>query len=502
MKKNTLLIVLLCLVMLLQSFPLTAMATEVTEEEEETEVVTEEETVEITYAVPEYTSTSAPVLYGCRTINAQIPLAGSERMLDSAKGAFVYEVNTGTVLYAYNPDLRVSPGSLVKLVTALVAIEYGNLNDKITVSTREISKLPVGAITSGLKNGEVVTLEDVLHCLIIESANDAALVLAEYVAGSEADFVPLMNERIQEMGCTDTYFTNCHGLDDSNQYTTARDMAKITTAACENEIFKELFGTVSYTVPATNKMDEERKLESGNHLMYQGIITKFNDSRVTGAMPSYTSAASGASITFTAEDNGMDLVFVILGATRTYASNGWKVEVYGNFEEALDLLEFAFSGYKISRVFYSGQAFKSFQVGNGQNNVVGMPMEEIDSVVPTGTKMSNYTTKYTVAGGGLSAPIRAGDKVATVQLWYATSCIAETTLYAMSDIASLTDTGLEISNAASRDDSDLSGLLGFLGVVALVILIPMAVYLTYNSIMRSRVRAKRRRRRASRRRSR
>lgn len=490
MKKNAILILLLCLLVLAQSILMPVAATETTEEE-----TTQAPSQEVAFG-------STPVTYGCRTINAQVPLGGSERMLETAKAAFVYEINTGTLLYAYNPDLQVYPGSLAKLLTALIAIEYGNLSDKITVSTREISQLPAGAITTGLKNGEVLTLEDVLHCLIIESANDAALVLAEYVAGTEAEFVPLMNQRAKEMGCTDTNFTNCTGLDSANQHTTARDMAKITMAACENETFKKLFGTVSYTVPATNKMEEERELETGNHLMYEGIISKFNDSRVTGAMPSYTSDAAGASIIFTAEEKGMNLVFVILGAVRTYEDNGWKVKYYGNFEESLDLLEFSFDGYKINRILYSGQALKTFQVGNGQNSVVGTPQVELDSVVPAGSKMSNFIEKYTIVGGGLSAPIRAGDKVASVQLWYGTSCVAETELFAMSDINSLNDTGLEISSAASRDDSNLSGFLAFLGVVALVILVPIGVYLTYNSIMRSRVRAKRRRRRANRRRSR
>ena len=490
MKKNKFLILILCLALLIRGAALPAAATE----------ASEEEATEATVALANVGD--AAIVNGCRTMEGMSSLAGSDRILDTASAAFVYELNTDTLIYSYNPDLRLYPGSLSKMLTALIAIEYGELSDQITVSTREISQLPVGSITAGLKNGEVVTLEDVLYALILTSANDAALIVAEYVAGDEASFVKLMNERAVELGCTNTYFTNCHGLDDAAQYTTARDMARITKAAAENETFKEIFGATKYTIEPTNKYEEQRKLESGNHLVYDAVLPQFNDTRVTGGMPSYVSAASGASIAFTAEDNGMSLVVVLIGCTRTYKDNGWQADYYGNFNEALDVLEFVYNGYRINRVVYTGEALKTFQVGNGLNAVVGCPLEDIDSVVPTGTKMSNLIEKYAIVNGGLNAPIKEGDKIATVQLWYGTSCIAETELYAMSDISSVTDTGLSISSAASRDDSNLSDFLGFLGVLCLIILVPLAVYLTYNSIMRSRVRARRRRRRASRRRSR
>lgn len=502
MKKNKLISMILCLALLLSVLSPTVFATQV--EDDTSEETTEEtttspaETVDPS-SIPDVAYGNTPVSYGCRTLDGQSPLGGSDRLLDSASGAFVYETTTKTLVYAYNPDTHLAPGSLAKILTALIVIEKGKLTDTVTVSTREISQLPLGAITFGLKNGEVVTVEDLLKCMIVMSANDAALVLAEYIAGSEEEFVKLMNARAVEIGCTDTNFVNCHGLDNSAQYSSARDMAKITTAACENETFKELFGCTSYTFPTTNKRDETEKLTSVNYLMSASIIEKYNDSRVTGAMPSYTSPTSGASISFTAESNDMTYVCVILGATRIYDSTGWRAQYYGNFDEAIDLIEYVFTNYRINRVIYNGQALKTFQVGNGQNSVVGAPSIELDTVVPINAKMSSFIEKYALTGGGLSAPIEAGQQIATVQLWYGTSCIAETELYAMSEVREQGKTGVSISNAASKDDSNL---LGFLGVLCLIILVPMAVYLTYNSIMRSRMRARRRRRRASRRRSR
>lgn len=502
MKKIKLLSILLCAILLLDC---AAPVVSATQSEETTDDTSEETTAAVAETIdpsmiPNVSYGNASIVYGCRTLDGQAPLGGSDRLLASASSAFVYEVTTDTIVYAYNPDNHLAPGSLAKIMTAMLALEHGQLSDSITVSTREISKLPVGSITYGLKNGEIVTLEDVLYCLMMNSANDAALVIAEYVAGNEEEFVKLMNARAKELGCTDTNFVNCHGLEDAQQYTSARDMARITVAACENETFREIFGSINYVFPETNKRDETEKLKSDNHLITQDYITKFFDQRVTGGMPSYVSPAIGASISFTAEGNGMKYVYIILGATRRFVNgSSWRVEYYGNFDEAIDLLEYTMTNYRINRILYPGQALKTFQVGNGQNSVVVTPNVSLDTVVPVNAKMSSFIEKYTLSGGAIAAPIAQGDQIATVQLWYGTSCVAETELYAMSDVRTPEESGVKISNAATKDDSDL---LSFLGILCLIILVPIAIYLTYNSIMRSRIRAKRRRRRASRRRSR
>lgn len=476
MYKKSILILLLCLCLVLGSVSVPAYAEETTQP-----------------------LGSITVTNGCKTMEAMAPLGGSHRMLETAQAAFVYERSTDTVIYSYNADVKLYPGSLSKMLTALIAIEKCNLDEQVTVSTREISQLPVGAITARLKEGEIVTVEDLLYCLILTSANDAALVLAEYIAGNEDAFVELMNQRAQELGCTNTYFTNCHGLDDAGQYTTARDMARITAYASSNPTFATVFSSNTYTLKATNKVDEDRKLETGNHLRYDLVLRQFNDSRVTGGMPSYVSPVSGASIAFTAEDNGMDLVFVILGATRTYNDRG-NADYYGNFNEALDLLEFTFSGYKINQILYSGQAFHQFEVGDGECEVVGTPNVDVDAVLPIDANMDNLIIKYSVVDGGIKAPVEAGDKIATVQLWYSASCIAEAELFALNSVRDADETGVEIFGP-TRDDSNVAGFLGFVGIVSLVAVLGFAGYVGYNYLRYSRTR-KRRRRTPDRRRSR
>lgn len=500
MKKKRLLSLLLCLVILLSLAGMPAYADETedtaTEETtEETEAPTEEKK---SYAVQDVEPDDVAVVNGCRTIEAMYPLGGSDRMLDTAQAAFIYEINTQTVIYAYNPDLQLYPGVLTKMLAALVAIEYCDLDDEVSVKSYEFSTLPLGALNAKLKEGEKLTMRDLLHLMILESANDAALAIAVHVAGGQEAFVALMNEKVQEIGCTNTHLVNCHGLDNSEQHTTARDMAKIVAACTENEVFCEIFAAKNYTVPETNK-SEKRDLKSMNYLTEQTIVPKFNYSDVTGGMPSYGNS-SGASIACTAERNGMKLIFVVMGAKRTYSDKG-VATYYGNFEEIIDLLEYTYNGFRIYQMVYDGQSLRQFQVAGGEQDVIGCPHITIDTVLPKGTKRVNLIEKYTLINGGLTAPILEGDEIATVQLWYGSSCLAELELYAMCDIRSSDNTGLSISSA-SRDDSNLGGFLTFVGILCLIIVIAVAVYLGYNSFRRSMIRARRRRRRKSRRRSR
>lgn len=477
MKKKRIFTLLLCICLFLQMLPTFAAA----EEDAQEQVPVGNVTVD----------------NGCRTMEAMSPLGGNQRRLETAQAAFIYEKSTDTVIYSYNPDLKLYPGSLSKILTALIGIEQVDLSEKITVSTREISKLPVGSITAKLKEGEVVTMEDVVHALILTSANDAALIIAEHIAGNEATFVEMMNQRARKIGCTNTQFTNCHGLDDINQHTTARDMARITVEAMKNETFAKIFGTMTYEIPPTNRSEKVRKLESGNHLMYDMVITKYNDRRVTGGMPSYSSALAGASIAFTAEDKGMDLVFVVMGAQRTFNDSG-NADYYGNFDEAQELLLYTFGGYKINQLLYPGMALHQFKVNDGECSVVGTTDVSMNAVLPADAHMKNLIMKYSVVDGGITAPIDKGDKIASVQLWYGASCIAEVDLFAMSEVRDEDDTGVEIYGP-SRDDSNIWGLLG---VVLLIMVGVFGAYLAYNAYRRAVARAHRRKRRSSRRRSR
>jgi len=500
MKKISALSLLLCLLLVLQLIFIPVLATEPDPTEEtipETLPLAEGETA----PVAEFGT--ATVLSGCRTFNAHVPLSGTDNLLDTAVSALAYERNTGTLVYAYNPDQEVQPGTLTKIVAAIVAIENGNLEDKVTVNSQSYKSLPARATTADpyLKEGEELTLKDLMYLMVLTWANDAAVTLAEHIGGTESGFVDMMNEWVKKAGCTNTHFSDCHGLGSTNQYTTARDMARIVEAATRNAAFREVFGANSYSVPATNKTEQTRELKALNYLKEETWMPDLVYKDVTGGIAHY-SASSGASLVCTAERNGMSYTVVIMGAERTYEENGWRVINYGNYEEAWTLLDYVFDGYKICRLLHEGKSLNQFEVTDGENDVVAMSHASMDAILPINAKYKNLIFKYSLPEGGIKAPVDADDKIGTLQIWYATSCIAETELYAMSEVRSASKSEVDIRSTATRDDSNLSGFLRFIGIVCLVILIPFVLYLVYNNVRRIISRNRRRRRRAARRRSR
>ena len=495
MKKISWLNLLLCLLLMFQMIPTAVTATE----------VTPTETVEAT--APVFTAAelgTVTVENGCRTLEGKVPLAGSDRIADTAQASFIYELNTNTVIHSYNADLKLSPGVLAKLVTAIVSIENGDLDQELTVNSMSYQSLPSSAvrINAGLKEGEKMSLRDMLHLLIMTWANDAAVTIAESIAGTQANFVKMMNDWVKDAGCTDTMFTNCHGVSSVEATTTARDMVRIYQKACRNREFKELLATTAYTVPATNKTETERKLQANNYLMEPYLMgTKYNYKGVTTGFAPYGDNY-GAHLVCTAETGGMSFVVVLLGAKREFAANGWKPTYYGNYEEAWELLDVAFDNYKHCRLLHEGQSLYQFSVANGENQVVAQCTTAMDAILPVNARMKNLLYKYSVKNGGLTAPIAKDEVIATLQIWYQNSCIAETELHAMSSVRAASDKNLTINPSGNGGGANLGKILAFVGIVFLVIFIPFAIYLIINNVRRAVARNRRRKRRRSRRRSR
>ena len=167
-----------------------------------------------------------------------------------------------------------------------------------------------------------------------------------------------------------------------------------------------------------------------------------------------------------------------------------------------ELLDFAFDGYKLCRLLHDGQSLYQFTVANGENQVVGQSATAMDAVLPGNARMKNLLYKYNVKNGGLTAPIAKGQTIATLQIWYQNSCIAETDLQAMSEVRAISTRDMAIRTGASGGGGSLGKILAFVGIVCLVILIPFVIYLIINNVRRALRQNRRRRRRRSRRRSR
>ena len=220
----------------------------------------------------------------------------------SAKSAILIEASTGEVIWSENPDQRLPMASTTKIMTALVAIESGDV--KRTVS---ISPLAVGVEGSSvyLYANEKMTLEDLIYAMLLESANDAAAAIAIEVGGSIEGFADMMNERASSLGLSNTHFENPHGLDGETHYTTARELAIIAREAYSNEILKGIFSTYKKTIPL-NETEGVRLLINHNKLLksYDGA---------TGIKTGFTKK-SGRCLVSAAERDGLEFIAVTLNA--------------------------------------------------------------------------------------------------------------------------------------------------------------------------------------------
>jgi len=501
MKKSAILSLILCLLLILDCAGLPAAA-----------VGMPETVPQQTQPLPEQTEAAQSqklsfgtvcIYNGCRTIEAGVPLGTTERILSTAQAVVLFETTTNTMVYSYNPDLKLAPGSLAKIVTALVAIEQtDDLDEMVTVSSRNISRLPAGSLNVNLKEQEQVSVRDLLYCLALHQANDACIALAEHISGNMQGFTVLMNDRVQQLGCTSTEFANVHGLDNAVQHTTARDMAKVIIEASKNETFCEIFGTAKYEVPETNR-SEKRPLLTTNYMIDESVVPQFYTNKVKHGLATYADA-SGAGIFVVAEDTKkkMNYVAVIIGAQRTFQSEqSWRVESYGNFNEMLDLLEYGFNNFKVNQLIYDGQALNQFSVIGGESEAVGQPHVQVNTVLPSHCQMDNLEMRYTVVGGSLKAPVKEDELISTVEVWYRNSCITEVELYAMSGVKRAEDTGVTIRSLQSQNENQGIGAMGVLGIVCVSVLGLAGGYIAINTIRRKRMEARRRRRRANRRRS-
>ena len=365
---------------------------------------------------------------GCVTLDAGKSLAGSKQLLPTAKAAVLYYPETDTMVYSWQPDERLDPSGMNKIMTALLALEEEDLDVVVTVTADALSTVQPGAMSAGLKSGEEITLRDLLYCMMVGSANDAAAVIAEYVSGSQGTFVTRMNMRAAELGCNNTCFQNPSGLSAEGQYTTARDLAKITAFALQRDDFVELFSATEYTVPATNR-SEERLLYTTNYMMSNASVKDQFDTRVTGGKTGALSTKD-RSLICTAEKDGMRYLSVVMSAQSKLTENGLSVTKFGNFEETKALLDHGFSSYGVRQLLTTGLVMDRFQVSGGKNDLAVTSANTVFALMPK--EMVDHDLEYRcISQGNVTAPVEANAVVGSVQLWYDSICVAQGDLIAM-----------------------------------------------------------------------
>lgn len=345
-------------------------------------------------------------------------------------------VDNDEAIFNKNYNKKSAPASLTKIMTALVALEKcKDLQSPVVISQYAIDSL-VGtdSSTAGLVPGEKVTMYDLLNCLLVKSANEAAIAIAEYVGGSVPAFLEMMNAKAKSLGCTGTNYVNVHGLDQEGQYTTAHDIYLICKEAMKNPVFKKIVGQTSYTLPKTN-MNEERILPSTNFM----INSNYKDCYVpyaTGIKTGTTDDAGRCFVTM-ASKNGYNYIAIVMGAQ---LSDAYGDEVAENiaFIECKKMIEWTFSNIKYKVIAEENEIITVIDVKYSwaTDYLELVPSEDVAALVPSDLDASGvYIQPDTDTPAFVKAPVKKGEKIGTATVYYAGKEIATVDMVASKNVS-------------------------------------------------------------------
>lgn len=323
------------------------------------------------------------------------------------------EASTGKIIYEKDAYTPVPPASTTKIMTAILTLENCKLTDTATVSHEAIFTVPVGYSHAYLVEGEVLTIEQLLHVLLIPSANDAANVLAEHIAGSISSFTTMMNTKALELGCKNTNFVNTNGIQSEKHYTTAYDLALMGRYAMQNETFRQIVSTTKYTLPATNKyLESNRYFKTTNELIIKDdrdSVDNYYYEYATGIKTGYTVAA-GDCIVASAKKDDIEYIVVILGSQRT--ENGLS----GRYLDCKNLFNFAFDNYKTYTINEKNAVLKQVKISDASlfdNNLDLILQDKITLLLKNDSSTSNITPNVEITSD-LKAPISKNSVIGTI----------------------------------------------------------------------------------------
>lgn len=320
-------------------------------------------------------------------------------------GALVTE--DGRVLWSRRAEDRRAMASITKIMTAVVALEHGDVDDRVTVPAAAAS---VGESTSFLRAGERLPLGDLLEALLVKSGNDAAITIAQHVAGDQDEFVGLMNEKAKALGMSRTHFTNPHGLDEKDHYSTATDLATLARYAMRKPEFREVVGEQSARLGAGKRVETlaSTNLLIGNYDGANGIKTGWTND-------------AGYCVIGSARRNGIELYAVVLGTNSEMA----------RFKDARELLDWGFAHYRPQRLSSAGTVM-------GESVVT----DYLDVTVPAAASRDSTVAIFGLGGpirrtvtlAKVKAPLKAGDKVGVATFTQAGKIVETMPLVASEDI--------------------------------------------------------------------
>jgi len=325
----------------------------------------------------------------------------------SAEHAIVIELNSGKVLYEKNAGIKAYPASITKIMTALIAIENGDLDKKVKISQNSVG---VEGSSIYLETGEKIPLRDLVYGLMLRSGNDSAVAISEEIGGTTKNFVTMMNKRAFEIGAVNTHFMNPNGLHHKEHYTTARDMALIAREAMKNSEFKVVAKAKCWTA---NRGDGKYNyFYNKNKVIYQY-------EGGTGIKIGYTTVA-GRTLVASSQRNGMELICVVMNAPN------W-------FQDTYNLMDYIYNQYETVRIAKGQVPLKAIKVQNGNKSFVVIgPKQDINC--PSKKDVgSNISIEYVVPKI-IASPVNRWQKAGELRIYVDGMYIFSEPLYYLEDI--------------------------------------------------------------------
>ena len=316
-----------------------------------------------------------------------------------AQGAVLMDFKTGRVLWQKNMNEELPMASTTKIMTAILALESGMLDD-VTVASKKASSAP--QVKMGIKEGEKHRLYDLLYPLMLMSANDAAVVIAEHIGGSVEGFAQMMNEKAKEIGALNTEFVTPNGLDKGNHHSTAYDMALITRYALNNADFVEIINTPSITIPLKNSDEKSYTFNNKNRLLkeYEGAI---------GVKTGFTGKA-GNCFVGAAERDGMELISVVL-------ASGWgNAGKERKWSDTKNILDYGFENYQMTEVVKKGIHTGKVNVIKSKEGTVNTQTAESGFACITQEELNDLKTVVNLKKS-VEAPVKINDVLGTASFY-------------------------------------------------------------------------------------
>ena len=357
----------------------------------------------------------------CFTLFPAPALAADELGEVQAAAAILVDTSYNTVLYEKNSNERRPPASITKVMTALMvleAIDRGQLQESmvITASANAPSDITDDSSTQNILPGEQLTVENLLYCLLIPSANEAANILAEAVSGSVPAFVDAMNARAAELGMSNTHFMNPHGLHNDEHYSTAHDIYLMVKEAMTHPLFQKIVSTSAYTVPATN-LSPQRKFFNTNALLTANKYPGYTYSPVNGIKTGHTPEA-GYCLASSAQKNERSLIAVVLGAPNPQKADGSISRM--QFSESRRLLKWGFENFKPQTILSKDALLREVNVKNGKgvSHVIAVPSTGIEAMMPVTYNPEKLNKNISLKQDSIYAPVKQGQVLGSVTVSY------------------------------------------------------------------------------------